>query len=152
MTLKIHIHEKNCFYSIIRFFLVSCKKDEAVPSTLALTNANIAGNYKTTGATITPVGSTLVFDFYTNDTYFPPCQRDNIHNFTSAGIYTYTDVGVYCTTPPAAPSSGPYTITGTNQLTFSGQTYKVETFTSSTMIIAYDSTNVGRVNLTLTKQ
>ncbi len=143
------------FFSLVLVVIVvvSCKKTEdAIPSTLVLSNANIAGNYKTTGATITPVGSTLVFDFYSNDTYFPPCKRDDLNGFSVAGIYTYTDAGVFCTTPPAAPSSGPYTISGTDQLTFSGKTYKVETFTATTMVIAYDSTSVGRVNLTLTKQ
>lgn len=140
------------FLSIVIVFVACKKADNTTPPATALTNSNIAGNYKTTGATITPVGSTLVFDFYTNDTYFPPCERDNTHNFTVAGIYTYTDVGVYCTTPPAAPRTGPYTISGSDQLSFDGRTYKVETFTTSSMVIAYDSTNVGRVRLTLSKQ
>ena len=144
--------KKIVFLTLVVSFLVSCKKTETAPSTLALTNTNIAGNYKTTGATISPVGSTLVFDFYTNDTYFPPCKRDDLNTFSVAGIYTYTDVAVYCTTPPATPSSGPYTISGSDQLTFSGKTYKVETFTTTTMVIGFDSTGVGRVNLTLTKQ
>ncbi len=144
--------KKIVFLTVLVCIISSCNKTETPVSTLTLTNANIAGNYKTTGATITPVGSTLVFDFYTNDTYFPPCKRDDLNSFSAAGIYTYTDAGVYCTTPPAAPSSGPYTITGSDQLTFSGKTYKVETFTSTTMMIAYDSSGVGRVNLTLTKQ
>jgi hypothetical protein len=141
-----------CLALVISVIISCTKTSDPAPSTLALTNANIAGTYKTTGATITPVGSTLVFDFYTNDTYFPPCKRDDLNTFTAAGIYTYTDAGVYCTNPPAAPSSGPYTITGSDTLTFSGKKYKVETFNTTTMVIAYDSTNVGRVNLTLTKQ
>ncbi len=144
--------KKIVFLTVLVSIISSCNKTETPVSTLALTNANIAGNYKTTGATISPVGSTLVFDFYTNDTYFPPCKRDDLNTFTVSGIYTYTDVGIYCTTPPAAPSSGPYTITGSDQLTFSGKTYKVETFTTTTMVIGFDSTGVGRVNLTLTKQ
>ena len=140
------------FFAAVIVFLACKKTEDTTPSTLTLNNTNIAGNYKTTGATITPVGSTLVFDFYTNDTYFPPCERDNTHNFTVAGIYTYTDVGIYCTNPPAAPRTGPYSITSSDQLTFDGRTYKVETFNTTTMVIAYDSTNVGRVRLTLTKQ
>ncbi len=144
--------KKIAFLTLLVSISISCNKTETPASTLALTNANIAGNYKTTGATISPVGSTLVFDFYTNDSYFPPCKRDDLNSFSVSGTYTYTDAGVYCTTPPAAPSSGPYTISGSDQLTFSGKTYKVETFTTTTMVIGYDSSGVGRVNLTLTKQ
>lgn len=144
--------KKVLFIITLTIAMIACKKTETTTPALVLSNSTIAGNYKTTGATISPVGSTLVFDFYTNDTYFPPCQRDNLHTFTVAGMYTYADVGVYCTTPPAAPQTGPYTITGTDQLTFSGKTYKVESFTSTSMVIGFDSTGVGRVLLTLTKQ
>ena len=135
------------------FVLISCKKEETVPSTLVLSNTTVAGNYKTTAATINPIGSTLVFDFFNIDTYYPPCQRDNLHTFTVAGMYAYADIGIFCTTPPAAPQTGPYTISNSDTtLTFSGKRYKVETLTSTNMIIAFDSAAVGRVRLTLTKQ
>lgn len=139
--------------SLSMLVFITCKKDEN-PSTvnLELTGSNLQGKYKTTAATITPSGSTLAFDFYGIDQYYPVCKRDDIHTFTATGTtYNYADSGVYCTTPPVG-RTGTYTLVPPTQLTFDGRNYLVESLTTSSLIIVYDSVGAGRVKLTLTKQ
>ena len=133
--------------------ITACKKEEnTTTGSLELTNALIfLVNYKTTAATITPSGSSLAFDFYNVDAYYAPCKRDDLHTFTAAGTYNYADSGVYCTTPPIG-KTGTYTLVAPNQLTFDGRAYLVESLTTTSLVIGYDSTGFGKVKLTLTKQ
>ncbi len=137
--------------------ITACKKEEnATTGNLDLTNANIAGKYKTTAATMTLSGSTLAIDFFNLDAYYPPCKRDDIHTFTASttvnvGTYNYADSGIYCTTPPVG-RTGTFTITPPNQLSFDGRSYLVESLTTTALVIGFDSTGVGKVKLTLTKQ
>ncbi len=145
--------------------ITACKKEEnATTGSLELTSTNLAGKYKTTGATFTLSGSTIPYDFFNTGTAYPACEKDNIHTFTASttttniGTYNYADSGVYCTTIPMG-RTGTYTITPPNQLTFDGRAYLVESLTTSALVVGFDSTGVtsgvtlsGRVKLTLTKQ
>lgn len=144
--------KKIFFVSLSALLFITCKKDDN-PSTgsLDLTTTNIAGKYKTTAATITPSGSTLAIDIYNIDAYYAPCKRDDIHTFTAAGSYNYADSGTYCTTPPVG-RTGTYVLVPPTQLTFDGRAYLVESLTTSSLIIGFDSTGFGKVKLTLTKQ
>lgn len=137
--------------------IAACKKDEnTTTGSLELTKANIAGKYLTTGATFTPTGSVAI-DFF-NTTSFPACEKDNFHIFDATNNYSYADSGTKCT--PSSTFTGTYSITPPNQLTFKGKTYLVESFTTTNLVFAFDSTAVippsttitGRVKLTLTKQ
>ena len=145
--------KKIIFASLSMLVFITCKKDEnATTGSLELTSANLEGKYKTTAAVITPTGSSVGFDFYNIDAYYPACKRDDIHTFTATGqTYNYADSGVYCSTPPVG-HTGVYTLVQPTQLTFDGRNYLVESLTKTSMVIVYDSTGVGKVKLTLTKQ
>lgn len=138
----------------------SCKKNDDTPaSTLDLTIANIAGNYKITAATATPSGSTSEFDVYAGTTFYKDCQKDDILNFSTTSNYTYTDAGVTCS-PNGTTTPSPFSVNATSKtLTYGGKTYDVVTFTNTQLVLKnvqdfnYSGTTISAtLKFTLTRQ
>ena len=137
--------------------LTQCTKDETPAATsVEFNTTNVAGTYKLSAVVFIPSGSTLEIDAFS---LFPACQKDDTFSFSAAGSFTLTDAGTQCS--PIGGFTGPFTITTTptKTITYRGQTYDVQSFTSTTLVISYATSGVyngitvnGVQKLTLTRQ
>lgn len=135
---------------VVLVLLSSCtkKKDDPVVS-VDVTLNNVAGVYKITKAEATVSGITV--NIFNMDAYFPPCQRDDIHTFTTTtsttGNYVVTDAGVACS--PSSASTNSYTVnTAARTITFGSETGNIVTLTASQMVVA--RTNYPSAGITAT--
>ena len=129
---------------------ISCKKSSN--TTCSLNSNSIVGSYKITSYMMTSNGQTL--DLFSDTTYVPFCQRDNIFSINSNGTFAESEGAISCNPPSASGNTGTWSLNGNAFSTAdssSTSTFTVSDYScASFKLIMSDST--GNISITMTKQ
>ncbi len=115
------------FVAIAAIAVTSCKKDDDGPASVKPTQSNLAGSWKTAGASLNGT------DYWGS---IPACQKDDIYQLTATGTYTFTDAGTTCSTPPDT-YNGTYMLNAAADsimMSMDGA-YKIRSFNGSTIVL-----------------
>lgn len=135
--------------SLFALAFVGCKKSSSSNNnSCTLSASSIVGSYKMTAMVLTMAGQTV--DIFNNDSYTPPCSRDNIYTLNANGNYTVADGATAC--DPSDASSGTWTLSG-NTLTMDGSDVStVSEFTCSSFKIVSSGMQGESTTVTFTRQ
>ena len=124
----------------------SCKKSSN--SSCTLSASSIVGTYKITSVMLSTQGES--FEVFNDDTYFEPCERDDIYTLNANGTYTISDGVNTCN--PTGNYSGTWSLNG-NTLTMDGTEVNTITDFKCTYFTSSSESMPGEIYLTtMTRQ
>ncbi len=121
--------------SAVVLLATACKKDD--DETIAITKENIAGAYKLESLKLKQ-GTSPEADITSQ---IDDCQKDDIQTFLVNETYTYTDAGVVCS--PAGDDSGTWSLPSTTSMIIDGDTYVLNSYDGSRLVLSYTETIMG---------
>ncbi len=136
-------------FVIAAFVFGSCKKKDKTTDDCAITEANLAGNYKVTGVKYkASPSSPEVTDL---SLYLEPCELDDIITFKTDHTYLYTDAGTAC--DPNGDDSGNWSLTGST-LNVEGEPFTLDNFSCNgfSFTSTDDQVDGDKTTVILTKQ
>jgi hypothetical protein len=127
---------------------IACNKDESGTPTCTTTAATNAGTYKTTAAVYKETSSGDEQDVY--DLLLNDCEKDDLMNLKTNSTYEITEGAITCT-PPNAPISGSWSISGSN-LVLEGESNTIKSFDCKTLVLILNDYDVAGDQLIVTFQ
>ncbi len=97
--------------ALVLFVGAGCKKDKK-DATCELNSASIVGNYKLTAATMQSGTSSPEVSIL--NTFYQPCELDDITTYNANNTFAYQDQGTVC--DPSGSYTGTWSLSGSNLL------------------------------------
>ncbi len=110
-----------------------CKKDDAPENICPLNDSNLVGSYLPQSIKYKETSASAEKEILTDDTYYLPCQRDDLNIMNPNHTFTYTDAGVVCT-PNGSGNGGNWSLSGTT-ITIGTQVSTVTAFDCNSLTV-----------------
>lgn len=126
--------------------VISCKKEDSIPSPCDIGTASIAGTYKTTAIKYKANISAPEQDYFV---ILPACEKDDIIKLNANGTADYQDAGIACA--PNGSYSSTWSLSG-DSITIDGTSGTIQLFDCKKLVVSSSGVLVPGDNITVTYQ